>query len=390
MSNKPITIFISAAEPSGDLHAAHLIRSIREKLGDVRFVGVAGEKMAAAGCEVLADLSKKASMLGGPLLRLGYYVRTLRRLQRQIREIKPDVFIPVDSPALNWHLAATAKSIGIKVVYYVAPQVWAWAPWRVRKLARLTDHVACILPFEQRYLRDRGVNATYVGHPLFDFMPPAKQPLPDLAEAWSEGLWRVALLPGSRQSEISGHTPAFAKIAKKICRKWNKARCVFVARDEETAEKIRKLIVSTIEEIPDQIEIKIAPAREVLADSHFAIAASGTVTLEVAHFGVPMVVLYRTGLTGYLYYLTRRWMFSTPNLSLVNILAGKRLVPELMPWHGNYKKLKDIVMEVICDFGWLNQARQELLEVVKPLHVKPPAKASDNAAELILKELSKA
>jgi len=375
--SRPPTIFLSAAEASGDEHAARLIRAIRARRPDARFVGVAGDRMAAEGCEVLADLVHQATMMGGPLLRLGYYVRLVRRLQRTIRQIRPDLMIPVDSPALNWHLAAAAKSVGSPVGYYIAPQVWAWAPWRVRKLARLTDRVACILPFEQRYLRDRGVNATYVGHPLLDALPPRGEPLPDLLDAWGRGTWRVGLLPGSRTGEIKGHTRALLAAAQAIRRRWPQARCTFAARDERAADAIRRRCGQA------GADIAVARTREVLASAHFCVAASGTVTLEAAYFGAPMVVFYRVGHLQWR--LARRWLgLTTRHLALVNILAGRRVVPELMPWHGNVRQIAAMVMDVMQDLGYLLEARQDLLRVTDALRVPPPRTASDNAADLLL------
>ena len=381
MSTRPPTIFISAAEASGDEHASNLMRAIHRRAPDVRFVGVAGEKMAAAGCEVLADMTRKASMLLGPVFQLGYYIRLLRRLRRQIRELRPDLHIPVDSPALNWHLASAARQAGAPVFYYIAPQVWAWAPWRVRKLARLTDRVACILPFEQRYLRDRGVDATYVGHPLFDTLPDRGDPLPDLAHAWAEGTWRIALLPGSRPGEIKAHTPALLAAAKRIRRRWPRSTCTITARTEPCAEAVRDACRN------EPIDIAVGRTREVLADAHFAVAVSGTVTLEAAHFGVPMVIVYRANRTAYR--LLGRLLLRTPHLALPNILAGRRVVPELMPWNGNRREVTEMVMEVLDDVGWLFEAREALLALSAPLRVEPPAAASDNAAKLALEMLGR-
>ncbi|MCK4276998.1 MAG: hypothetical protein KAX78_10820, partial [Phycisphaerae bacterium] len=240
MKDSSPTIFLSAAEPSGDRHAAGLIRALRARMPDARFIGVAGEKMAAAGCEVVADLTTRASMLTEPFLRAGYYVYTVTRLRKAIREIGPDVFVPVDSPALNWHLAAAAKKTGSKVVHYVCPQIWAWGPWRTNRLARLTDHVACILPFEVAYLRHRGVDATFVGHPLFDNLPPRPEPLPDIIQAWTDGSWQVALLPGSRSAEIAGHSAALVVTAEAVRRRWPRARCIFTVGTEDAARALRK------------------------------------------------------------------------------------------------------------------------------------------------------
>ena len=375
MNQEAPTIFVSAAEASGDEHAAGLIEALRRRLPEARFVGVGGARMAAAGCEVLLDLTAEAQMLGGPILRVWYWWRTVRSLQKTIRRLRPAVHIPVDSPALNWHLAAAAKSVGTPVVYYIAPQVWAWAPWRVRKLARLTDRVACILPFEQRYLRDRGVEATYVGHPLFDDHPPRPDALPDLSEAWANGTWRVALLQGSRPAEIRGHTPALLAVAAEIRRRWPDATCTFTARTEPCAEVIRGLAGDA------DIDITVGSMRQVLSQAHFAVAVSGTVTLAAAFFGVPMVVFYRTSRLGY--HLLARWFIRTKLFSLVNILAGRQIVPELMPWFGNVRQVTDMVMEVMADVGCLFEARQDLLEVVRPLPADSPGTASDNAARLV-------
>lgn len=429
MTTKPLTIFISAAEASGDYHAANLMRAIRRRVGqggsgpqrDVKFVGAAGPRMAAEGCEVVADLTHDASMVGGPFLRLGHYYRAVRRLQRAIREAKPDIVVPVDSPALNWHLAKTARSLGIPVVYYIAPQVWAWAPWRVRKLARLTSAVACILPFEEDYLRSRGVNATYVGHPLFDDL--GEQPshacadlgmasdngLPDLCDAWANGSWRVAFVPGSRPAEIRGHSPAMFKLAQAIRRRWPQSTCIFTANDPAAAKAILDACghdsfkpcdagSPTAAPVNGDIFLAVGRTREVLAQSHFGVVKSGTVTLEAAWFGLPMVIVYRTGLLMGALHRTLgrcRALMPTPYLSLVNILAKQTLVDELMPWHGNYRQLEDAVLCEMDDLGRLSELRLSLMELVKPLQAKSknsgrgdggtPSSAADNAAAFILR-----
>ncbi|MFA6135334.1 MAG: lipid-A-disaccharide synthase [Phycisphaerae bacterium] len=382
MNQRPMTIFLSAAEASGDEHASRLISAIAARRPDARFVGVAGPRMAAAGCEVLADLTAHASMLGGPFIKLPYYFRMVRLAKKVLAEIRPDVLVPVDSPAFNWHLCAAAKELGIPVVYYIAPQVWAWAPWRVKKLARLTDHVACILPFEERYLCDRGVRASFVGNPLFDGatgVSPAT--LPDLAGAWALGQWRVAMVPGSRKSEIRAHMPALLKVADLIRRRWPKSHCTFTAYTQASADLIRGAANGA------DLDIAVGRTREVLADSHFAVTKSGTVTLEVAHFGVPMVIFHRTSrLLGLLNRTLGRfrWAVGTKYFSLVNILAGREMVPELMPWHGNVRQLRSAVLEVMEDYGYLFQVRQELLDLTALLRVAPPATASDNVAQLVL------
>jgi len=382
MSRGPLRVFVSAAEASGDEHAANLIRAIRRRAEDAWIVGVGGPKMAAAGCELLADPTDRASMIGGPLLQMGYWYRMVRRMQRAIRRLRPDLHVPVDSPALNWHLAAAAKGAGAKVFYYIAPQVWAWAPWRTRKLSRLTDHVGCILPFEQRFLRHRGVHATYVGHPLFDTLPERPSPPPDVARAWADGTWKVALLAGSRPGEVRSHAAAFLAAARQIRQHWGAAQCTFAAPTPAAADAIRRACGAD-----DDVDIVVGRTRQMLAASHFALAVSGTVTLEAAHFGVPMVIVYRASRLGY--HVVGRWLLKTPHLSLVNILAGRRVVPELMPWYGSRREICEMVAEVMDDYGWLTEARRELLAVAGPLRAAPHQTASDNAAALALRTVGR-
>jgi lipid-A-disaccharide synthase len=385
MNERSKCIFISAADPSGDLHAGRLIDALRRRLPNARIVGIGGKKMAEGGCEPALDpaidLTVGASMLGGPLLRLGHYWRIVRRLQRAIAKIRPDVHVPIDSPALNWHLAAAAKKSGAKVVHYIAPQVWAWAPWRVKKLIRFSDHVACILPFEQDWLRRRGVNATFVGHPLFDDFPPRVDPPPDILTAFATGQWRVALLGGSRPVEIRNHTPALGSVARAIRERYPQASCTFAAGNERTAESIRKALS------PDDlkcVDIVTGQTEQILERSHLAVAVSGTITLEAAYFGVPMVVFYRVGRV---FSQLIRPLIRTPHFSLVNILAERKIVPELMPWYGKTAELKDMVLEVLDDPGYLLESREALVKVVEPLRTEPPRTASANAADLIVQVL---
>jgi len=370
------TIFVTAAEASGDAHAAGLIEALRARLESARFVGIGGERMAAAGCHLLARPVRRAAMLGGPLRGLPYYLGLIRKVARAMDRLAPAAHVPVDSPALNWHLARAARKRRIPVVYYIAPQVWAWAPWRVRKLRRLTDAVACILPFERDYLRARGVNAHFVGHPLFDALPPADPP--DLSAAAESGRWRIALLPGSRPEEIRGHTPALVSVMERLARRLPGAEFVFTAIDEPAAELIRRHAGR------DDLPIDVGRTPAVLAGSHLAVITSGTVTLEAAHFGVPMVIFYRAGKWGYR--LLGRWLIRTPHLSLVNILAGERLVPELMPWHGDAGALADHAEAMLRDVPGLWRLRARLLELVKPLRA-PGGTAAGNAAELVLRTM---
>jgi len=377
MEREP-TVFVTAADVSGDIHAARLIRALSDRLGRARFVGVGGRHMAEAGCDLLDDTTARASMLGHSFAHLLYFHGLIRRVAAAMDEYRPAVHVPVDSPAMNWHLARAARKRHIPVMYYICPQVWAWAPWRVRKLRRLTDAVACILPFEPCYLRPRGVNAHYVGHPLFDELPGADPP--DLHEAARTGAWRIALLPGSRAGEIDRHAPALAAVYDRLRRAHPQAEFTFTAFGAEAADHIRAAAGR------DDLPIEISRTPEVLRRSHFAVVTSGTVTLEVAHFGVPMVVFYHVGRLGY--HLLGRWLIRTRHLSLVNILAGKELVPELMPWFGDAGLLTEAAEEMLADPDRLAATRQALLELVGPLKAGADATAADKAAELVVRTMA--
>lgn len=379
MSDRP-TIFITAADVSGDVHAAGLIDQLRRRLPEARCVGIGGQAMAQAGCELLDEPVRRASMTTGAFAHLWYFHKLIRRTRRAMDQARPDVHVPVDSPALNWHLARAARKIGTPVMYYIAPQVWAWARWRVRRLARLTDAVACILPFEVGYLRPRGVNAHFVGHPLFDRLPQADPP--DLDQAAAGGNWRIALLPGSREGEIRSHAPALAAVARRLARRWPRAELAFTAFGASAAETIRQACPG------NDLPIEVGNTSQVLARSHFAVAASGTVTIQAAHFGVPMVIFYRV--SKWPYRLLGRWLIRTPFLSLVNILAGKRLVPELMPWYGDADALGEAAEAMLDDLPALKRTREELLGLVVPLRAAPPATAAGNAAEMVIATMNRA
>jgi lipid-A-disaccharide synthase len=263
-------------------------------------------------------------------------------------------------------------------VHYVCPQVWAWAPWRARKLRRLTDGVACILPFEQDWLESRGVPARYVGHPLMEQLPSRPQESPDIVDAWSNGRWQVAMLAGSRRAEIRNHVPAMLEVAGEIRSRWAESRCTFAARDEEAANRIREAAEG---QLPEYVEVETGLTDELLARSHFALAVSGTVTLHAAWFGVPMAVVYRVGRVAY--HTIGRCVIRTRNLSLVNILADRPVVPELMPWFGNRRELLATVMEMMEDLGGLLEAREALLRVADSLIPPNGQTASRNAAGYI-------
>ncbi|MFW6146677.1 MAG: lipid-A-disaccharide synthase [Planctomycetota bacterium] len=365
-------VFFSAAEVSGDTHAANLIRALRSARPDAACVGVGGPRMAEAGCELIEDCVGDAAMLFDPLRRIPYYRRLIRRVADEVARRKPAVMVPVDSPGLNWHMAAAAKRRGVPVMYYIAPQVWAWAPWRIRKVRRWIDHVACILPFEQDYFRRRGVSATFVGHPLFDHIGPRTQ---DYPAPPSDGAWRIALLPGSRAGEVRRHAAGVVAAAERIGRRYPKAAFTLCAGDERVAAWLR-------EQVGEPLEMAVGRTSEVMAASHLALAASGTVTLEAAHLGLPMVIFYRT--SRLLGILAGSWLIRTSYYALVNILAGRPLVDEFIPWFGDPAPLADAALRALDDPDRLLETSAALATLADTLRPPDARTASDAAAELVL------
>ncbi|HEX2971413.1 MAG TPA: hypothetical protein VHP11_03720 [Tepidisphaeraceae bacterium] len=204
-------VFITVAEVSGDQHAAHLIRNLRELDPTLVIEGHGGPHMAAAGAAIHYETTQHAAMASQAFRRIGEMLRLFRWTKRYFTQNKPDLLICVDSPAMNFHFAKIAHERGIPVLYYIAPQLWAWREGRMTKLQKWVDHVACILPFEEAYFRRHGVQATFVGHPLFDQLPPERSPAS--GPRFPERAPVIGLLPGSRQTEAAANFPHLLDVA---------------------------------------------------------------------------------------------------------------------------------------------------------------------------------
>ncbi len=209
-------IFISAAEPSGDMHGAALIRATTAICPGARFVGVAGPRMTAAGCEPIFDMTRHSAMLLGAVASVGRGIAMLQTCERHLRRYPFDAAVVIDSPTLHLPLAGRAQAVGIPVLYYIAPQLWAWGARRIHKLRNRVERVAVILPFEERYFCDRGVDATFVGHPLADQWARTRIDQTVVDEIRSHGEPVIALLPGSRKHVVEAMLPGQLEVAQRI------------------------------------------------------------------------------------------------------------------------------------------------------------------------------
>jgi len=365
------TIFISAAEASADKHAAGIIRLLRNELPDLAWDGFGGPEMAAAGCKLLENLVDRSAMLTHALGQVGFYFRLLRRLKRYLVENRPDLVVVIDSPAWNFLVAKAAKRLGIPVLYYIAPQMWAWGAWRVNKLKRCTDRIACILPFEPQWFSERGVKAEYVGHPLFDEI----QPMTGIVnKGHDDNLFpTISLLPGSRKHEIERLWQPMQKIAGQIKGKFPSARFITAAPNDSAAKELREKLNPNL-----PIEIRKVSIEAATRYADLAVVASGTATLEVAAQHCPMIVMYHVNRIQW--NLAGKWLVKSPFICLVNILANKELVPEYVPFAGRINQIGQEAIGLLEDKDRLQQMREELRELVEPI-VTPGA--TEKVVEII-------
>jgi len=308
-------VFLSAGEPSGDHHAALLVRAIRARHPDAECVGLGGPCMAAEGCGLLADLTKLALMwFLRVTLRIHHFVDLCRRAERSFIDARPDVCVLVDFPGFHWWLAWRARRHGIPVVFYCPPQIWAWASWRIGKMRRLVDHVLSALPFEHDWFVARGMASTLVGHPFFDELAPAS---PEPRPSASGPL--VLLLPGSRGQEIRANLDSILRAAALVRARVPQARFIVGAVDERHARMIRETIRSAGAVLHGvDVGVEVGRTRSLIAAATCAIAVSGSVSLELLAARVPAVIVYRIGA---LPFVVQSWFRRARFITVVTTIA---------------------------------------------------------------------
>jgi len=374
--NKKYRIFISAAEPSADAHCAGLIAALQKSGYDIEFVGVGGPKMAEAGCRLLENTVGEAVMIYKAFSHVVRYYRLIKRITRFLKSNKIDLVVVCDSPAFNFHIAKAAKKAGIKTVFYVAPQLWAWGGWRIHKLRKCCDKLCCILPFEQDWFSQRGMNVVFVGNPLLDELQIDSAHHKKYADFTAKNA-TIALMPGSRNTEIDSLWEPMQQIALRLKDKYSAASFVAVAVDSEREQLLRETQVPGFE-----CRYTIGSVSDTANTVDFAIVASGSATLEVTAAGCPMVIMYQS--SRILWHLLGRWLIKPKYLSLVNILAGKELVPEFMPYFSSIDPIAERIERLLEDRDKLTQISGELIKLVEALSEK---KARQEVAEIVVEML---
>ncbi len=344
-------ILLTAFEPSGDALGAVMAQELFKRRPGIRIVALGGPKMRAAGVEVIEETTGKAVMLLGAVSQAWTHYQRLQRLKAWLKGKKILAHIPVDSPAANWSICAAVRAHDAKtpITHLVAPQLWAWAPWRIKKLRRLTNHVMCLLPFEPDWFGARGVTGTFVGHPMFDahagktqayshHLPGAAEDRSPLPDPGKPGL-RLALLPGSRPGEWAKNWPTMVTAFETLKARHPGLQGVIASYDERADQTLRAMTRKLTGQagMPDGLTSVIKRTQEVLAWSDVVLVVSGTATLEVAMHQKPMVALYNTGWLGWT--LVGQFVVKTRTFTLPNIIGewqtGKRAVTELVPHFGD-------------------------------------------------------
>jgi len=383
-----VRIFISAGEASGDLYASRVVEVLKRKYPDADFFGCAGPRMQAAGVRAIVD--QRSLAVVGIVEVLAHIPRIygeFRKLIRAVEREPPDVAVLTDSPDFHLRLAKKLHARGIPVVYLIAPQAWAWRSGRTRIMSRVLRRLLCIFPFEEKFFRDRGVPATFIGHPLARIVKPSMSRSEFCAKfGFAERDRIVVLLPGSRHGEAARHLPYLINASRLISARLSMGKSVRyvlalppgfgAGLDKEHPNFWEPLRAASIQGIEGF-------TWDCLAQAEVALTASGTVTIEAALSGTPIVTFYRVNA---LSWILGRWMVKAPFLSMVNLVAGRRVAAELIQKDMTAEAIATEALRLLEDGKARDAMRAELAEVAGKL--ASAADPMETAAEWIEKALA--
>jgi lipid-A-disaccharide synthase len=362
MSDIQQKVMIIAGEASGDLHGARLVQAMLQQSPGLSFYGMGSREMAAAGVEILFEASRIAVVgLVEVLTHFPDILTALKILRKRIREDPPDLLVLIDFPDFNLLLARYAKKYRIPIFYYISPQVWAWRAGRVKTIGRLVDSVGVILPFEESFYRSRGVAARYVGHPLLDSVKvTADRETFCRKHGINPNHKLIGLLPGSRRKEIAALLPDFLASAERLLGRHDH-KFVFLLPIAPTISE-EELWDNGLNSYSEIINIHLIreDRYDMMASCDAVIAASGTVTLELTLLDVPMVVVYKV--SPHTYYMGRLLIRNLRFFSLVNLIAERSVVPELLQDEVNPTRIETELARLLFDDKVKNEMRQGLAE----------------------------
>jgi len=355
-------IMIIAGEASGDLHGSNLVRAMHEIDPAIRFYGIGGVRMEEAGVNLVARSSDMAVVgLTEVISRLPRILKVFFNLRKDLAESPPDLLIPIDYPDFNFPLASAAKKRGVRVFYYISPQVWAWRKGRIGKMKKIVDRMAVIFPFEKDFYAREGMEVSFVGHPFLDTVhieSPREEVLRRLG--LDPGRRTIGILPGSREGEVRRILPDMLGTARILSQRLSPVQFLLPVADTLSEEFIRN--------IAGALPVKLALAKDRIYDAigamDVAMVASGTATLETALLGTPMIIVYRVSP---LTYAVGRLLVDVDHIGIVNIIAGKAIVPEFIQGDVVPEKMADAIVQILSDEKKYGEMKQNLSKVREKL-----------------------
>lgn len=376
-------IMIIAGEASGDLHGSNLVREMLSLNPDLYFYGIGGKRLKKTGVELVANSADMAVVgLTEVFSKLGTILKVRRQLKESLRKSRPDLLILIDYPDFNMPLAKWAKKNGIKVFYYISPQVWAWRRGRIHSIGRTVDSMAVILPFEKEAYDDVELDVRFVGHPLLDVVKTNYTREEALKEfGLKADFTTVGILPGSRENEVAKLLPEMLGAADILKKKMPKSQFILPLADTLDSNFLSEII----RHYPADIKIIKNAVYDTIALADIAMVASGTATLETALLGTPMIVAYKVSPISY---LMGRIFIDIDHIGLVNIIAGKTVAPEFIQGNAKSEKMAEGVLDILADKKKMSEIKAELKKVSEKLGKPGAAKrAAAMACELLKTEI---
>jgi lipid-A-disaccharide synthase len=370
-------VMIIAGEASGDIHGARLVKAMQALSPGLEFFGIGGSVLRQAGVRISVDNSQIAVVgISEALSKLRILLRALKIAKEDLKRIRPDLLVVIDFPDFNLRVATVARKLGIPVMYYIGPQIWAWRTGRVKKIKKVVDHMVVIFPFEAAFYRTNHVPVTFVGHPLLDGMIPIRSG--QTKENLTANGPLIGLLPGSRNEEIRRLLPTMVQVADILSEHMPGIRFAI-----PVASSVDRALVETIAEGgATRFLILSDRLRNILDEATLLITASGTVTLEAAIAGTPMIIVYKVSHLSY--WLAKR-LVRVKHIGLANLVAGKTVVPELIQREASAEKIAGQALQLLRDENRLAETRHQLNRVAQSLG--PPG-ASKRAAQVAMNLLS--